>query len=293
MSVIIVKRERRFLSQVLMSNELPDYSVLMSVYIKESPKFFEESLKSIQRQTIQPKELILVKDGPISSQLQKIIYKYQKVMNIIEISLMINKGLGVALRIGSDKVSTDWILRMDSDDISVDNRAELQLKEIIKNPNTAVIGGQLSEFIGNPNNIVGHRIVPLTKNDIAKFIKYRSPFNHPTVMINKNILSSVGGYEEFERLEDYFLWIKIVSAGYEVKNLPDNLLYMRVGDDLYQRRAGLKYLKQYFKLRNYMRNKNVINFWELTIADTVMTINVVIPNVFRKWIYQKMLHKKG
>lgn len=176
-----------------MSNSLPDYSVLMSVYIKERPDFFEESMKSIQRQTIQPKEVILVKDGPISKQLQTIIDDYKKVMNIVELGLLVNKGLGIALKIGTEKVSTDWIFRMDSDDISVPNRAEIQLKEVIKTPNIAVIGGQLSEFTGDCNNIIGHRIVPLKKDDIIKFIKFRSPFNHPTVMINKKILDSVGG----------------------------------------------------------------------------------------------------
>lgn len=270
----------------------PSFSVLMSVYNKENAAYFDTSLNSIERQTIQPTEIVLVEDGPLGSGLFAIVQKYKKIwgsrLKVIKIPK--NGGLGPALRLGTKYVTTEWIARMDTDDVCVPNRFEIQLKEIKQHPDYAVIGGQIDEFVNKTNNIVGSRTVPLDEDDIYNFIKYRNPFNHPTVMINRKKLLEVGGYQPTDRLEDYNLWVQFVKNNYHVKNLNKVLVHMRVNEGLYKRRGGFKYLVNYVRMKNKWRKQGVGNYKSVLFSDMLMTVNVAVPRNVRKILYRKILH---
>lgn len=270
----------------------PDFSVLMSVYKREKPEYLDEALSSIENQTIIPTEIILVEDGPIPIELKKVIIKHKKNWgnSFKDIVLEKNQGLAAALRLGTEYVSTNWIARMDSDDISIPNRFEFQLKEIMENPNLAIVGGQIKEFALNINNVVGQREVPISQNLICDFIKWRSPFNHPTVMLNKKIIKKVGGYISFGNLEDYYLWARIIANNYNVKNISDVLVYMRVDDGMYSRRGNIKNIKYFYKLRRYLKRKMLISTSEEFIGDVIMSINIILPVWIRKKIYTIFLH---
>ena len=204
---------------------LPDYSVLLSIYKSESKKNLETSLDSILMQTYSPKEVIIVQDGPISTELMEEIQKFiiKSHFEVKVVKLTNNVGLGLALKEGTKHVSTDWIGRMDTDDIAIPTRFELQLSIASLHPDYAIIGGQVGEFQGTIENIVGYRKVPLTAKQIIKFSKYRNPFNHPTVIINRDKLNDVGGYESFKLFEDYYLWMKLLSKEFDVLNMDEIL----------------------------------------------------------------------
>lgn len=273
--------------------KFPNFSVLMSVYKNEKSTYLNASLKSIENQTVVPNEIILVEDGPLTKELYEVVdthrNKFGEGFKVVVLNK--NQGLGNALRIGTKYVSTKWIARMDTDDIAVPNRFELQLREVEKNPQLAVIGGQVDEFEGSIDNIVGKRIVPCSQVDIYKFIKWRSPFNHPTVMINKKMLEKVGGYENKGKLEDYFLWAKIIAKGYAVRNLPQVLVHMRVDSGMYDRRGEFKNLKPIFELREFLNKNHLINSFEKYLGDLLMLSNIIVPSSFRKIVYNNFLHK--
>lgn len=274
-------------------NKYPDFSVLMSVYAREKPKNLKLALKSIVEQTLTPKEIILVQDGPITDQLQEVIDQFKLESNDLkEVKLEENVGLGLALRAGTGFVTTDWIARMDSDDISINKRFEIQFSEIVKDSDLAVVGGQIDEFDINIHNVIGKRLVPCENYDILKFAKYRSPFNHPTVVINKEKLNKVGGYRDFKNFEDYYLWIRFLAKDYKFKNVNEIVLHMRSGRDMYSRRTGIKYLGRYYRLRSIMKKLKFLKLYEEIFGDIVMTLNVLIPNNARSIVYQQLLHKK-
>lgn len=271
----------------------PDFSVLMSVYKKENPQFLDQALCSIEEQTVPPKEIVLVEDGPIPPTLQEVINKHRSIFfnDFKVIKSIRNQGLGASLRLGTKFVSTDWIARMDSDDISVNNRFELQLNEIIKEPALAVIGGQVQEFAGESSNIVGYRRVPTSESLLRQFIKWRSPFNHPSVMLNKTALEKAGGYMPYGNLEDYYLWARIIVKKFYVKNLDQVLIKMRVDKGMYQRRGKILNVKYFYNLRKYLYQNHIVTWRERIIGDWLMTINILIPGWLRKIIYQHVLHK--
>lgn len=272
--------------------KFPNFSVLMSVYKNEKSTYLNASLKSIENQTVVPNEIILVEDGPLTKELYEVVDTHRnKFGEGFKVVVLKNQGLGNALRIGTKYVSTKWIARMDTDDIAVPNRFELQLREVEKNPQLAVIGGQVDEFEGSIDNIVGKRIVPCSQVDIYKFIKWRSPFNHPTVMINKTMLEKVGGYENKGKLEDYFLWAKILAKGYPVRNLSQVLVHMRVDSGMYGRRGEFKNLKPIIELRNFLYKNGLVTLTERYIGNTIMIMNIIIPSKLRKVIYELFLHK--
>lgn len=272
----------------------PSFSVLMSVYKNEKPIYLDKALTSIEKQTVIPNEIILVEDGPISIELKKVIAKHQKNFGegFKDIISKENQGLGASLRLGTSYVSTNWIARMDTDDISVPSRFEIQLEEIIKNPELAVIGGQIQEFSHDLSNIVGYRKVPTSEMVLRQFIKWRNPFNHPSVMINKSVLQKVGGYMPYGNLEDYYLWVRIITDNYHVCNVNKTLVRMRVDEGLYNRRGKISNIKYFFHLRKFMYKKGVLKHYEQFMGNIMMLLNIIMPSKLRKLIYQKALHKK-
>lgn len=274
------------------SNQYPAFSVLMSVYKKENANFLNKALASVEHQTVIPAEIILVEDGPLTEELYRIIKKHRKIFpnRFLIVQLKKNQGLGNALRIGTGHVTTEWIARMDSDDICADDRFEKQLTAIIHHNQLSLVGGQVKEFSGSISNIVGKRQVPLAYDSIVEFLKWRSPFNHPTVMINKNSLLQVGGYKPYGNLEDYYLWVRLIVAGFKVMNLPNDLVYMRVDQGMYARRGRLSNLKYVYRLRKYMQKHNLVNYGERIWGNILMTANMIAPVNVREFVYRKVLH---
>lgn len=275
------------------SNVLPEFSVLMSVYKKEKPSYFDTALKSVLEQTVAPTEIILVEDGPLTPELDSIVSKYKSIWldKFKIVKSLKSEGLGSALRKGSEFVTTPWIARMDTDDICVNNRFELQLQEVLKHPDYAVIGGQIDEFSENLNNIIGYRKVPINEKKILPYAKYRNPFNHVTVLINKDKLITVGGYETCYKMEDYNLWIKFLKSKMKMKNLDKVLVHVRTNTSMFKRRGDLKFLSNYITVKNKWRKEGIGNYYSLMVSSFAMIINTVIPAGLRKFIYNNYLHK--
>lgn len=270
-----------------------EFTVLMSVYNAESADNLNQAIESIEKQTILPKEFILVLDGPVSERLEYVIKDHQKraIVKIRVIHFKENKGLGVALRAGALEAKTPWIARMDSDDVSVVNRFEIQIQYLTLHPDISLFGGQVDEFSNTLANITGSRIVPTTYSEILRFGKYRSPFNHPTVFIKRSALMEIGSYRNFPSLEDYDLWSRFLVHGYKVSNVDDILVHMRTDSGLIGRRGGRKYLIQYFRLRNNFVKIGFLNLFEALVGDGAMIVSTAIGGKLRSVIYKIFLRK--
>ncbi len=166
--------------------EYPSFSVLITVYSKEDPEFLNQAIRSVIKQTVVPNQIIIVEDGKLTSELEKVIENHRK-NDFTIVKLDKNMGRGIASNAGIENATNEWIAKMDSDDISKPDRFEIQLKAIQKHPEAVAIGGQVEEFIGTQSNIIGKREVPLNPESIFKFAKYRSPVNNPTVMFKKSV----------------------------------------------------------------------------------------------------------
>lgn len=246
------------------------YSVLMSIYHKEKPDFFIESIESMLRQTIKPDEIVIVKDGPLTPELDQVIDKYtnQEPRLFTIVPLEKNLGLGLALNEGLKRCRNELVARMDTDDISLENRCELQLKEFDKNSDLCIVGTWTNEFFDEPSNIITSRIVPEKHEDIMKFSRRRSPFNHPTVMYKRSSVLDYGGYQDVLRKEDIDLFIRMLHNGCFSMNIPKPLLLFRSNEDNYKRRKTWVNCKSYISV--------IYKFWKMGYSSTKDLIVVVI-----------------
>lgn len=270
------------------------YSVLMSVYYKETPNNLRTSIESMLNQSIKPDEIVIIKDGPLTIELNNILQEYQVNQNIKLIELKENVGLGRALRLGVEACSNQYIARMDTDDIAVLDRCEKQLRFLLENPDISVVGSFVAEFIEDPLEITSYRIVPVENQDIKQKIKYKNPINHPTVMFKKDDILLVGNYEDYQYCEDYFLWIKMIERGMKFHNMEEYLVKMRVSQETYLRRSGKKLFFSQKKLFDYMLDKKIINIFQYTYNLMIrFIVQLVIPNKLRRKIYNTLLRKEN
>ena len=272
------------------------FSVIMSVYKNDNPIFFDRSLESITAsQTLLPNEIVIVVDGPIGDQLNKVLVKYTLLYDFFKIiRLEINGGLGNALKIAIEYASHELIARMDSDDISLPSRFEQQINFFRENNNIDIIGGDITEFIDIEENIISKRAVPKLNNDIKEYIKKRCPFNHVSVMYKKSAVIKAGGYKDLFWNEDYYLWIRMMESSANMGNTGTVLVNVRVGKDMYKRRGGKKYFISEKYLQKYMLDNKIIN--KVTYLENIFKrfiIQIILPSNLRGFVFKKFARKAG
>lgn len=269
------------------------FSVCMSVYKNDNITDFVDAIMSIYNQSIQPNEIILVIDGPVSKDMYDTIRTLKNNLSIMKvIPLEQNMGHAVARQTGLEAANNDLCAIMDADDLSVPDRFEKQLKVFTDHQEISVVGGLINEFIHTCNNVVGTRWVPEKDTDIKKFLKSRCPMNLVSVMLKKSDVMKVGGYQDWFCEEDYYLWIRLSLAGYKFYNIQENLVNVRVGDKMYQRRGGIKYFKSEARLQKYMLDHKIIS-WPRYIYNILirLVIQVAMPNRLRGWVFQTFARK--
>lgn len=268
-----------------------NYSILMSVYYKEKPEYLRQAIESMLNQTVKSNDFVIVCDGILTKELYDVLSEFEQNNCIHRIQLDENFGLGYALQKGLVECKNELIARMDSDDISVNNRIELQLRKFKENKKLVVCGGYVQEFKDNVKGQV--KSVPLSNKEIIHYSKKRNPFNHMTVMFKKEHVIEVGNYVPFYLNEDYLLWAKLIIAKKEVLNIGEILAYMRVDNDLYNRRGGLKYALTDLKLQNTFYRMGLTTFSQ-RLLNTLIRMSVrVIPCSIRKSIYKNILRNRG
>ena len=296
--------------------EYRGYSVLMSVYHKEKPEYLKQAIESIQAQTLSQQDnpcffrtaiesmlnqtvpandFVLVCDGPLNEQLDSVIATKQQEMgeSLNVVRLAKNGGLGNALNEGIKHCKNELVARMDSDDIAYQDRCEKQMAVFNAHPEVSICSGIVEEFTTDPNTVDAKRVPPETNAEIVEFAKKRNPFNHPCVMYKKSAVEAVGSYQDFYLLEDYYLWIRMLMAGYQGYNIQEPLLHMRAGSDMYLRRAGWKYAKTQARLFKFMKKQGFIGVGQYIKSCVIRSGSALAPNWLRKFMFERVLRDAG
>ena len=274
---------------------MPSFSVVTSVYKNDKTGFVRVALDSmLVQQSVKPSEIIMVQDGPVPGNLTLLLSEYEtnypKVMHIIRLEK--NAGLGNALKLGVENTKYEIVARMDSDDICASDRFEKQLAYMEQHPECDIVGGQITEFIDNPDNIVGKREVPCANDAIYHYMRSRCALNHPTVMFKKKAVLDAGNYQDWFWNEDYYMWIRMMEQGCVFANLPDVLVNMRSGIDQYGRRGGMKYFKSEIGIKKLMLEKGMITRKEYIVNYIQrFIIQLMLPNSVRGWVFRTFARK--
>lgn len=269
------------------------YSVLMSVYYKENPAYFRAAIQSMIDQTEKTDDFVLVCDGPLTDGLNEVVSWAENLLGqtLTVVRLSENAGLGKALNKGLQYVKNELVARMDSDDISLPDRCAMQLKAFENHPEVSVMSGTVEEFDGDENAVTARRVLPQTHDEILRFARTRNPFNHPCVMFRKSAVMRAGGYRDMHLLEDYYLWVRMLSNGERGMNLASPLLRMRAGFGMYVRRGGAKYFLSQIRLFAYMKKCGMIGSFRFMRCVLIRAFSSLIPAKIRHFLYMKLLRK--
>lgn len=251
-------------NDALANNINAGFSVLMSLYAKELPENLEMALQSLADQTISATEIIIVLDGPITEELNAVLEKWVNYLPLITVPLEKNVGLGTALNSGLKHCNYDIVARMDTDDICVRERFEKQISFLRLNENVSLVGGAIAEFNCQIYDLHQYRFSAKNHSEILKYARYRNPFNHMTVVFRKSVVEKVGGYIHHHSMEDYNLWLRVLSHGYETYNIPEVMVWARTGNGMISRRRDLNYIKSELKLarlKYYLKLDSYFHSW--------------------------------
>ena len=244
-------------------------------------------------QTLKPNQIVIVKDGKLTDDLNEVIRKYQAAYpNLFTIvTLENNVGLGKALNEGLKRCKNELVARMDTDDISVRERCELQVQEFIKNKKLSIVGTIIDEFYEDPNDTVCTRVVPIKHEDILRFSRRRNPFNHPTVMYKKSDVMNCGGYGDYRRNQDFDLFIRMLNSGYIAYNIDKSLVLFRANQDNLKRRKSWAKCKSYTTMMYSFWKKGYSSLTDLFVVTVSQLIIFISPLWLMKWISDTFLRK--
>lgn len=266
--------------------ESEEFTVLMSVYAGDNPQHFTRALQSVTLEQIRkPNQVVLVVDGPVGEELKEVIDQAASICGqpVDTLFLPVNAGLANALDTGLQYCDHQIIARADSDDISLPQRFAVQIPLMRE---VDLLGAAIVEFDNDENQWGMIRRQPETTAEIAQVARLRSPFNHPTVVFRRQAVDIAGGYEPCERLEDYWLFARMISGGARCMNIPEPLVAYRVGAGAYKRRGGWDLFKAEIELQNRFKEIGFTSATQFIRNVGVRAGYRLIPTNIRQTLYQ-------
>ena len=246
-------------------------SIIMGIYNCENT--LDESLQSIFNQTFQNWEFIICNDGSTDNS-YSIAEKYAK--NDKRIKLIQNEknmGLNYTLNHCLKYAQGEYIARMDGDDISLPTRLQKEVEFLDSHPDYSIVSTPMIYFDERGEFAIGKSIKIPTKYDAIK----GTPFCHAPCMVRKRAYDAVKGYsidKKTLRVEDYDLWIRMMSLGFKGYNLSEPLYKMRDDRDAYSRR---KY--------KYRINEAYVKYKAVKLLKLPLKIFCFHFKTINRWMY--------
>jgi len=232
-------------------------SILMPVFNAQGT--LSECLDSIFSQSLQDFEIIAVNDFSTDKSVD-ILQSY----NDPRICVIENKNKGIvhALNAGLSCCNSNYVARMDADDVMHAERLEKQHDVLNNNADITLCATQAKKF---PEETIQNGYVEymrwqnacITMQDIKNQIYIESPFAHPSVMFRKDHIVESGAYKDGEFPEDYELWLRLFHAGYKMIKLGEVLLDWRESDSRLSRTSSRYSNSAFEKLRALYLAKDV------------------------------------
>lgn len=271
--------------------KLPPYSVLMSVYDKELPENLNESLESMLMQSYPPSDFVLVCDGKLTNELNIIAKSFQNefknIFHIIRIDE--NEGAGKAFNKGIKACKCKYIVKMDSDDISMPDRCLKEMLLFAIKPELDIVGTYVEEFDGETGRTMGVKKVPVMHKDIVSYSKRRNPFNRQSVAFSKATALKAGGYSDLKLCEDYEFATRMLASGAKGQNIPEVLVRYRVHKNTPEIRKSWKLTKAFIKVRWIIYRSGYTKFRDFFIPCFLQLGLFVFPRKFTRWVYKTFL----
>ncbi|VVB77912.1 Glycosyltransferase AglG [uncultured archaeon] len=276
----------------------PSISVLMSAY--NSEKYIAEAIESILNQTFKDFEFIIFDDGS-EDKTKQIIQKYaKKDKRIIPIYNKCNigyKGFIRNLNRGLKMAKGKYIARMDADDISIENRFQIQYDFLKKNTEIFLVGGSF-RYIDENSKILYQQINNFSPEVIAKKLPYKSMVHHPTVMFRNK--GKIYYREKAIYCEDRDLWLRFLTDNKKMIVLPNILINYRIhgnsictNNNNKQMIAINEIIKWYFERKKYGREISYQKFDPTSLINKYSEKSEQISDSIKlKFLYKSKKNKE-
>lgn len=270
------------------------FSVLMAVYEKDDPDNFRRALCSVSSdQTLRPDQIVIVRDGPVGPGLTAVLDEVRNGMAVDHVpaavvELPTNRGLALALEAGLKTCAHDVIARADADDISLPQRFAMMLP-VFEERRLDLLGAAITEFAHDETQVGITRTLPTEPDVIARTARFRDPFNHPTVIYRRRAVVAAGGYQHLNKMEDYWLFVRMIQNGARVANLAEPLVLYRVGAGAYQRRGGTAMLRSELALQWLMLRAGFTSPLDTVRNLATRGVYRLIPAPVRQRLYRQFI----
>ena len=139
-------------------------------------------------------------------------------------------GIVNALNLGIESSNSEFIVRMDSDDVIIKGRFSAQKKFLISHPKYVLVGSNI-KLIDKHGNFIKRKYFPSKNHIIKSMLDYYNPVAHPAVMYRRISILEAGSYRTgTDKFEDYDLWLRLINVG-KFKNLRRFFLNYRIHDN--------------------------------------------------------------
>ena len=267
------------------------FSLLVPVYHGDRPDYLRRAFRSaVDDQTVPPDEVVIVRDGPVGDELALCLSELQasSPVPVALIPLERNRGLGPALDRGLAASRFDIVARQDADDVSMPNRFEVELPLM---ENADIVGSGLLEFVTDTGETVGQRVPPTDPAQIQRYARMHDPFNHPTVVYRKTAVLAAGGYGDLPLMEDYALFARMLMGGARAVNVPEPLVFYRVGEAAFKRRGGRELLRSELRLQREFRRMGFTSRPQYVRNVLIRGGYRLVPWWFRRAVYRPVLSR--
>lgn len=266
------------------------YKVSVITAVFNGQKYVDESIKSILEQTFLDFEFIIVDDGS-TDKTKEILENWAKKDSRIKIIVNSeNIGLTKSLNKAINIVKGEYIARQDADDISLPQRLEKQVIFLENNSEVKILG-TFGYAINKEGKILRKEVLPISSQKIKKALIKRNPFIHTSVMIKKEIIDKLGGYNEnFKFIQDYELWFRILKVA-KGENLPLFLVKKRYQPEMISFKNNKEQLKQRVALlKEVIRRGDYPKFCYFYLLRSYFSL--VCPS-FLKIFINKYIFRRG
>ncbi len=270
------------------------FSLLLPVWGGDDPAFLREAFVStVHEQTRRPQQVVLVQDGRVPDALAEVIAELVRDSPVPVDHLVMedNLGLGPALDLGLAACRHEIVARMDADDVSLPTRFERQLP--VLEAGADIVGSGLLEFESSVTDVVGRRTPPTDPAEIRRAMRFRDPFNHPTIVYRRSAVQAAGGYTDMALMEDYLLFARMVEGGARPANLADPLVCYRVGAGAYARRGGRQLLRSELALQRRFLELGITTRAQYVRNVTLRGGYRLVPEALRRLAYRALIANRG
>lgn len=273
--------------------ELPQYTVSMSVYSGEKAEFLRASLESMFSQTHPCRRLILVCDGELGKALEGVVAEFEKrcPQQLCVLKMDKNSGVGACANAALKAADTEYIVKMDSDDIALPQRCERQLRLMAEHPELDMCGAYIEEFDSETGEPIAVKSTPESNDEIRVYARRRNPFNNQTLVYKKSAAEKTGGYSEVRRCEDYDFVVKMLASGAVGANIPEVLVRYRVTRANLSRRRNWRNTRSFISVRWRIFRSGYSRLSDFIIPCAAQLALFVLPQSLTGKIYKKFLRK--